>query len=155
MDDRTQIVELVNHEAALLDDEAYQEWISLFTQDCHYWVPQQQEQENWDDHISLYNEDRVLMETRIRRLNHINAHSQDERARASRLLGHVSVASDGDTASASAPFQMIEFHHGEQRAFAGRVHYALVKNGVGWKIKQKRIDLINCDGIFGPLELFL
>jgi 3-phenylpropionate/cinnamic acid dioxygenase small subunit len=37
--DTNELVDFVYKEAALLDEEQYQEWLALFAEDGRYWVP--------------------------------------------------------------------------------------------------------------------
>ena len=56
------------HEARLLDDGRFDEWLALFTEDAWYWIPTESEQKSPFDTVSLIYDDRRLLETRVRRL---------------------------------------------------------------------------------------
>ena len=56
------------HEARLLDEARFDEWLALFTPKAHYWVPSEPNQQSPLDTVSLMYDDRRLLETRVRRL---------------------------------------------------------------------------------------
>ena len=53
------------HEARLLDEARFDDWLSLFTPDGCYWVPSEPDQDNPHDTVSLIYDDRRLLETRV------------------------------------------------------------------------------------------
>ena len=79
------------HEARLLDDGRFEEWLGLFTADAWYWVPSQPHQANPRDMVSLIYDDRRLLETRVRRLASPRIYSQEPRSRTSRIVGNVTL----------------------------------------------------------------
>src|SRR4051812_36295155 len=58
----------LEHEARLLDEAKFDDWLKLFTADAWYWVPSEPNQNNPHDTVSLIYDDRRLLETRVRRL---------------------------------------------------------------------------------------
>ena len=56
------------HEARLLDEARFDDWLALFTPEGWYWVPSEPDQNNPHDTVSLIYDDRRLLETRVRRL---------------------------------------------------------------------------------------
>jgi len=56
------------HEARLLDEGRFDDWLSLFTPDARYWVPSEPDHASPLDTVSLIYDDRQLLETRVRRL---------------------------------------------------------------------------------------
>src|SRR5271170_7268675 len=77
------------HEARMLDEARYDEWLALFTEDAWYWVPSEPHQQNPRDTVSLIYDDRRLLETRVRRLMSANAHAQEPPSRTSRIVANV------------------------------------------------------------------
>ena len=74
------------HEARLLDERRFQDWLGLFTDDGWYWVPIEPDQDNPYDTVSLIYDDRRLLETRVRRLAHPGTHAQTPASRTSRII---------------------------------------------------------------------
>ena len=48
------------HEARLLDEAKFDDWLALFTADAWYWVPSEPGQDNPHDTVSLIYDDRRL-----------------------------------------------------------------------------------------------
>lgn len=137
------------HEARLLDDARFDDWLALFVPNARYWVPSEPNQESPLDTVSLMYDDRRLLETRVRRLSSPRIYSQEPRSRTSRMIGNVTIESTAaDAVTVRSKFTMVEFRRNEQRLFAGTYTHDLVKQG-GIRIAFKRVDLLNCDA---PLD---
>ncbi|VVQ24943.1 MULTISPECIES: aromatic-ring-hydroxylating dioxygenase subunit beta [Pseudomonas] len=152
-----QIEQFLYQEARLLDERRFWEWDKLFTDTGMYWVPHKHEQANPFDHISLFWENRMLREVRIRRVENARNWSQQPQTQTAHLVGNVMV--EGLDAQGllvvSASFQYSEWRL-EQRQLAGRYTYKLAaRDGGGWQIQLKRVDLINCNDVFANLEVFV
>ena len=76
----------VRHEARLIDEKRFDEWLALFTDDARYWVPAAPEQTDPVGHNSLAYEDRLLLELRIERLKSPRAYSQRPPSRCLHVL---------------------------------------------------------------------
>jgi 3-phenylpropionate/cinnamic acid dioxygenase small subunit len=138
------------HEARLLDEAKFDDWLSLFTPDGWYWVPSEPSQDNPHDTVSLIYDDRRLLETRVRRLASPRIYSQEPRSRTSRIIGNVSVEESSTRAcTVRSKFVMIEYRRESQRLFAGTAFHRLVRADGGIRIASKRVDLVNCDA---PLD---
>lgn len=144
-------------EARCLDDRRLDDWLALWDDDGRYWVPRFEHQQSPFDQISLFWEDKMLRETRVRRVENPRNWSQQPKTRASHLVGNVTV--EGLDAAGHLIVRSVLHYtewRGEQRHLAGTVHHKLVAtDDGGWKIRLKRVDLINCDGVFGNLEVFI
>jgi benzoate/toluate 1,2-dioxygenase beta subunit len=134
------------HEARLLDEARYDEWLALFTAEAHYWVPSEPDQQSALDTISLMYDDRRLLETRVRRLASPRIYSQEPRSRTSRIVTNVTIeGGDGNTTEVRSKFMIVEYRREEQRIFAGTYRHTLVTTGGDTRIAFKRVDLVNCD----------
>lgn len=158
-DDDLKTIDLLLHrETEYLDQARYEEWLALFTDDCRYWVPARQGQTDPVDDVSLFYEDRDLMEMRIRRIQHPRAHSLSNPITTSHVTGD-RVIEDFNTDTGellvTTRFQMVEHQAGGQRLFAGMYRYHLRREAGAFKISLKRVDLINCDAYFEPLQVFI
>src|SRR5690348_11781135 len=120
--------QFVLHEARLLDEAKFDQWLALFTLDGWYWVPSEPDQANPHDTVSLIYDDRRLLETRIRRLASPRMYSQEPRSRTSRIVGNVSMeASERNGCTVRSKFVMIEYRREQQRLFAGTALHRLVQ----------------------------
>lgn len=134
------------HEARLLDEARYDEWLALFTAEAHYWVPSEPDQKSALDTISLMYDDRRLLETRVRRLASPRIYSQEPRSRTSRIVTNVTIeGGDGSATEVRSKFMIVEYRREEQRIFAGTYRHTLVQTGGDIRIAFKRVDLVNCD----------
>ena len=148
--------EFIIHEARLLDERRFRDWMELFADDGTYWVPAVPGQENPFDQASLFYDDRELMKTRVDRLEHPRIHVQTPPSRTAHLVGNV-IVEDADQVkgefSVGSTFIMVEYRDDEQRVFAGRQHHRLRRHGDTFRIVQKRVDLINCDSAFEAMAV--
>ncbi len=154
-DRATEQVELfLIHEARLLDEARYDEWLALFTADAWYWVPSEPGQRSPYDTISLMYDDRRLLETRVRRLMSTQPHAQQPPSRTSRIVANATLeetAADGRALTVRSKLMMVEFRLDNQRIFAGTCTHRLVRADDSFRIAWKRVDLINSDSVLEGL----
>jgi benzoate/toluate 1,2-dioxygenase beta subunit len=138
------------HEARLLDEAKFDEWLALFTPEAWYWVPSEPDQPDPVETVSLIYDDRRLLETRVRRLSSPRMYSQEPRSRTSRIIANVTIE-EADTTSCTvrSKFMMIEYRREQQRLFGGTALHRLMQSGGRIMIAWKRVDLVNCDA---PLD---
>lgn len=139
------------YEARLLDEGHFDDWLALFTPNAHYWVPSQPGQTSSLDTVSLMSDDRLLLETRVRRLADPRIYSQEPRSRTSRIVTNLSIESGNDEPGrlVRSKFILVEYRREDQRLFAGTYLHRLVGKGADTRIAMKRVDLVNCDA---PLD---
>jgi benzoate/toluate 1,2-dioxygenase beta subunit len=134
------------HEARLLDEGKFDDWLALFTADGWYWVPSEPNQGNPHDTVSLIYDDRRLLETRVRRLASPRMYSQEPRSRCSRVVANVTIEeTDATGVTVRCKFLMIEYRRESQRLFADSAFHRLVQTGGAIRIAWKRVELVNCD----------
>jgi benzoate/toluate 1,2-dioxygenase beta subunit len=154
--DRAKLEEFVLHEARLLDEHCFRDWMGLFADDGTYWVPAVPDQQSPFDQASLFYDDRDLMKTRIDRLEHPRIHVQTPPSRTAHLVGSFTVV-EADEAKGEyvvgSTVIMVEYRDEQQRTFAGRQRHRLRRDGASFRIVQKRIDLINCDSAFEAMAV--
>lgn len=145
-------------ECEYLNLGSYDAWLALFSEDCLYWAPLAPGQDDADSHSSLFHENRALMRMRIARVTNQAAHSLAGGIRTSRSAGPAALRDiekeNGDWI-VERRFQMIERQGERTRNFAGLFTYRLAPGGKSFRIREKRVDLIDCDGPHEPLEVFL
>jgi 3-phenylpropionate/cinnamic acid dioxygenase small subunit len=137
-------------EARLLDEGRFDDWLALFMPEAWYWVPSEPNQSDRFETVSLINDDRRLLETRVRRLASPRMYSQEPRSRTSRIVGNVTIEEVATNAcTVRSKFLMIEYRREQQRIFGGTALYGMVRAGGSIMIAWKRVDLVNCDA---PLD---
>ena len=143
-------------EARLLDARRFRDWMALFAEDGTYWVPASAGQQSPLDQVSLFYDDHDLMKTRIDRLEHPRIHIQTPPSRTVHLVGNV-MLDDADDATGeyavSSTFIMVEYREDQQRVFAGRQIHKLRRTADGFRIVQKRVNLVNCDAAFDAMAV--
>jgi 3-phenylpropionate/cinnamic acid dioxygenase small subunit len=146
----------IHHEAMLLDQRLFRDWMALFTEDGTYWVPAVHGQKSPLDQTSLFYDDKDLMNTRINRLEHPRIHIQSPQSHCVHLISNVVVENadeENGEYEVSSIVVVFESQADEQRTFAGRQTHHLRYHHDQLKIFQKRVDLINCDASFTPIAL--
>src|SRR5262245_36984058 len=142
------------HEARLLDDARFHEWLALFTPDAWYWVPSQPNQASPRDVVSLIYDDRRLLETRVRRLASPRIYSQEPRSRTTRIIANVTIEEGGEDGRACitrSKFQIVEYRRDAQTSYGGTSFTRLIATDAGIRIAWKRVDLVNCDAALDGL----
>jgi len=139
-----QVEELLFHQAALLDNKAWWDWIKLFSKDGVYWMPSTPAQTDWRREASIFAEDQLLMEVRMSRLQHPNAWSQAAHWGTNHMVGNIVIeALSADMVEVYSRFQMMELRRDDIRHFGGSYRHSLVRQGDDLKIKLQRVDMTN------------
>jgi 3-phenylpropionate/cinnamic acid dioxygenase small subunit len=148
--------EFIAHEAQLLDAQRYDDWLALFADDGRYWVPLRgAEQAEGEAHNALADEDKLLLALRVQRLANPKAHSQHPRSRSQHVLqASQQVAGDADSCELRTPFLYIESRGERQLLLAGTATHRLVRAGDAWRIRLKRVDLLDAGTPLPAIQLF-
>ena len=150
------IEKLLYDEAAFLDKADLDGWIELYTDDGTYWMPVLPDQEDPVNHISLFYDDRVLMEIRRRNLKHPRAASKDYPIRCSHIISNIRVTEQVDeTSTVESNFHCLVYYNDRQTTYGGTYRHELVRSDSGLKIRHKRVDLINCDAALNTIIIYL
>ena len=139
------------HEARLLDERRFGEWLALYTPDAEYWVPYAWQQESPKDHVSLFYETVTLLRMRVDRLENELSPLDAPQSRVNHFLSNVTVE-DAPELIARAYLLYCEYRREEQRWFAGRATWRLRAEGETFRIAAKRVDLLNADQDSGHLR---
>ena len=152
------LIHFVYNEANLLDEQRFEEWLDLYTEDAYYWMPLVHGQTDPILHASLLYEDKLLLQVRIERLAGQRTFSQQPKSRCHHLLQMPQVI-DFDP-NASEHMVRTAFHYTETRAdqqtiYAGWATHHLINENGQLRIRLKRVDLLNCDAPFSNIQLFM
>ncbi len=151
------------HEARLLDEARWDDWLALFADDGWYWLPAHPGQTDPVEEISIVYEDPTVLRLRVARLKHPHAWTLTPAPRTAHVIGNVTV-SHGEADGALTVASMVtiaEFRGGDtgdRRLYAGRQTHELVPDpgsAAGFKIALKRLDLIDCDAASGAINVIL
>jgi 3-phenylpropionate/cinnamic acid dioxygenase small subunit len=144
---RDEFRRLLEREARLLDQLRYDDWLAMFASECIYWVPSTPNAGDPRREIAIMFDDRRRLEDRVYRLRTGFAWSQAPASRTVRLVSNVEVFSTAgdDARMLRANFLISEFWGDETRLLTGWAGYRVVRDGGGWKIQAKQVNLIDCD----------
>lgn len=153
-----EIIDFVIHEARLLDQHRFEEWLALYTDDAYYWMPLEWGQTDPKLVGSLMYEDKLLLQIRVERLKGNRTFSQKPKSRCHHVLQTPQIDSRDDAKGEYVtwtPMHYVETRLDEQQLYAAWATHTLVMVGGVLKIKLKRVDLVNCEAAFGNIQLFM
>lgn len=139
-------VQLVEHEARLLDERRFDEWLSLFTEDGWYWMPASWGQRSPDDSLSLLYEDKRLLALRVRRLSSLVIHVEQPPSRTHHHLSALGAEPNEEGGIDVRSLQLIMMvRDNEQRLFSARCTHRLAMHDHEVRIASKTVQLLDCD----------
>jgi len=147
--DRGAIERLLYDEADCLDRADLDAWFELYTDDSDYWMPVTPDQSDPHQHISLFYDNRLLMEIRRCNFGHAFAASMEYPVRCSHIISNIRVISDDEQ-----NFQAVVYYK-QQHLYAGKYTHDLVPFDDSYRIRHKRVDLIDCDAEHGSLIIYI
>ncbi len=152
------LIEFVFHEARVIDQQRFQEWLDLFAADGHYWMPLEWAQS--DPHLatSLMYEDKLLLQIRIERLKGNRTFSQKPRSRCHHVLQVPQIDKRDEAGNEYVTWtamHYVESRLDEQDLYAAWATHTLAMIDGTLKIKLKRVDLVNCDAALRSIQLFM
>lgn len=93
-----EVEQFLYREARLLDQERYEEWLGLMTEDIHYWMPGVQARFRNDtssgpliERMAFYDDDLLNLRRRVTRFMHATAWAEDPPTRACHIINNVEV----------------------------------------------------------------
>ena len=137
---RLTVEDLLIREAQLLDSWQLAEWLTLYTDDAHYYVPPNDvDGDTADPDTSLFYvmDDRKRMEERVVRLGKVGAHSEYPRSKVRHLVTNVQAARENDMVRARASFIVSRAKDITHDLFVGHYLYDLVDHDGALKISKK------------------
>lgn len=153
---RDDLIDFVYDEVRMLDFGHYDDWLDLWRADGMYWMPLDYKQEDPIHETSLMWEDQFMLRLRVERLNGARTFSQKPKSRCHHLIQRPYVdAIDNASGTYVVTTQMhyVETRLDDQMLLALTARHDLVRDGDALKIRQKRVDILNCDAAFGNIQL--
>jgi benzoate/toluate 1,2-dioxygenase beta subunit len=137
---------LVEREARLLDQLAFDEWLAMYAPECIYWVPATPEAGDPRREVAISFDDRRRMEDRIFRLRTGYAWSQAPKSRTVRMVSNVEVFAGSEGARmVRSNFLISEFRPDGVRFLSGWCGHRFVADSDRWLIAVRQVNLIDCD----------
>ena len=145
-------------EAALLDARNWAGWGRLFTPDGRYWMPAARDQPDPATHVSLVNDNALLREIRLARLQESDAASVQGKPNSSHLVSNILVTAADESAGRYklySRFVVAQFASWGTRTFHGGYTHELLREAGTLRIALKRVDLVDVDGPLGDILTIL
>ena len=144
VDTQRAVEQFLYQQSEILDTRQWQSFIDLFTPDGVYWVPITADQTEWEGSPSIFAEDKLMMEVRMRRVLHPQAWSQAPMWATNHQVSNVVIEKETATeVQVRSRFHLMELRRDTVRHFGGTYKHTLVKSGGGYKIKLQRVDMFN------------
>ena len=149
-----EIQRFILKEARLLDEGEFEAWLDLYAPQGIYWMPSQPEQTDPLNVASIMYEDHAILSIRVQRLLEARALVLTPMPRTTHLVSNIEAQEgDGGEFSVDAAFMCIEHQADRQRIYSGRHAYRLERRDDSFRIKLKRVALMNCDGVHSPMAV--
>ena len=150
---------LLYREARLLDETRYGDWLQLFTDDGFYWIPvdgHDGEAADSQHDVQIIFDDAQRREERVWRTLNTPVLDQNPRSRTVHSVTNVEVDPEPlETGEAVVrcvqlvaelrPGGLRQVGLNEQRLLAARVEYRLFRIDDDWRIRRKKVNLLNRD----------
>lgn len=155
---RDEIEQFLYYEARLLEENRLDEWLDLFTDDATYRLPVRESVQRErrygsnqvivEDHLAfdLVNDDKKLLEMRVRRLNTGLAHVELPEAITARMITNVEVEEENGEVIARSNFWVAQMRYERAQSsprddLIGKRVDRLVRRDGKWKIAQRKVIL--------------
>lgn len=161
-DQRTgQALQLVALEAQLLDEREWDRWLDLYEDAAVFWMPAWRDETHLteDPHRELsfmYLEGRTLLAERVQRVRSGRSIASLPPPRTVHLVtGSVAGNAEGDELTVKSAWCTQVYHHKDAAlvTYAGRYEHRLAWDGAGWRIRRKKIIVIN-DQLHSMVDFF-
>lgn len=142
--DRDAIQRFLYHEARLMDEHRYDDWLALWAlEDSTYWIPANADDSDPTRNVSVVYDRRGQLRNRIQRLKE-TLWLKEQAPRLKRLIGNIDIeAESADEVTVSSNFILAELHRHNQMIWAGSTIHRLVGYDGTFRIKYKKVVLLN------------
>ena len=152
-----EIADFLFHEAELLDERRYREWLDLLADDIRYWMPMRRNVKVGEDEreftrsgsdINWFDEGKDTLAKRVKQIETGIHWAEEPRSRLSHLVTNVQV--QGAEPSFAAPQEVAvtcrfliyrNRVETETDILVGRREDSLKRNGAGWLLARRKIIL--------------
>lgn len=143
-------------EARLLDEKRWDEWNALFIEDGEYWIPAMRNQPDPLHHMSIMYEKSLLRAVRLKRYDHPNAMSLQPLPYTVHTVSNVMLDSVEDNIYVvNSRFIVLEYRRDVMRTYGGTYVHTLESSDTDFKIRMKKVELVNCDGVLDNIQIYL
>ena len=135
------------HEARLMDNHRYDDWLALWAEDGQvtYWVPCNGDDIDPKVNVSIIYDTRTQLRNRITRLRE-TLWLREQAPRLSRVVSNIEVEEEtAAEVTVSSNFILAQLHRHNQYLWAGTSIHKLVFTGESFRIRSKKVLLLNND----------
>jgi anthranilate 1,2-dioxygenase small subunit len=146
---RSAVTDFLAREAQAVDEQDWDRWLALHEETVEYWIP------SWDsEHEAtsdpqgemslIYYNGRAGLEDRVFRLRTARSSASTPLPRTCHMVSHILVAPNADgTIGVKTRWTVDLFRKMEEHRFFGHAEYLLAPHGDDWRIRRKRILVLN------------
>ena len=145
--ERNSIERFLYHEARLMDNHRYDDWLALWAEDgpVTYWVPCNGDDIDPKVNVSIIYDTRTQLRNRIARLRE-TLWLREQAPRLRRLVSNVEVEDEAaDEVTATSNFILAQLHRHNQYLWAGTSTHKLTLAEGSFRIRSKKVVLLNND----------
>lgn len=143
-------------EAQLIDDDAFDEWLNIFTDDAIYWIPCNRNDSDPMNQVSIIYDDRQRMEDRVWRLTSGLAYAQEPRSKLCHVIGNMEIKEVLDNeVTVTSKFILLELRKGVTTSFGGRCIHRLRWVDEDWKVCYKKVELLQNNDVIDNMTFLV
>lgn len=142
-------------EARLLDFRLYRKWMTLMAEDCIYWLPAGLEAADPRDACGVNFDDRRRLFDRIALMETGAHHAQTPPSTICRMVSNIETWPADDGVLVRSNLALWEHRKLRTNCFVGWQEHELVREGDGFRIRLKIINLINGDEPLGNVSFIV
>ena len=146
-----EVEQFYSEEAALLDERRYSEWVELFTEDTHYWMPLRRTRTTDEldkeftgpEGMAYFDDDNEMLQKRVAKLGSGYAWAEDPPSRTRHITTNVRVLSDdGSELTVESNFLVYRTRlNSEEDTWIGRRRDQLRRVDESFKVADRKIFL--------------
>ncbi len=146
-----EVEQFLYHEAGLLDDRRYDDWIRLLTDDIHYWMPVRRTTTSRETDkeftepgaMAFFDDDLEMLKMRVQKISAGNAWSEDPPSRTRHFVSNVRVTDvEGANIKVELNFHLYRTRlESEEDSWIGRRQDIIRRVGNNFMLAQRHIFL--------------
>ncbi len=150
------VTAFIYQEADMLDFKEYEAWLDLWAEDGIYVVPIDPEAEDYANTLNFAYDKADMRRLRVNRLTSGEAVSTQTTPKTVRAPTRFRILEQsGDSVTVRCAQHISENRHGNLRTYPADVTYTLVKNGDGFRMREKIVRLLNSDNHLSSIGYIL
>jgi 3-phenylpropionate/cinnamic acid dioxygenase small subunit len=159
--DRDEVEQFLYREARFADENDYDAWEALWTDDALYWVPANGADIDPGRQMSIIYDNRSRISTRLKQVRTGRRYAQAPPSRLRRLISNIEILggrtniAGGTDLEVGANFLVIESRARGNEIWGGRTTYRLRRDGTGLRLAYKKVVLVDNDRIVPTLGFLI